>query len=71
MFSLGGVSHPWKVLCRAGGIDHGVLIVGYGVAEYPKFNKVNNNPFSPFLCVSTVFILTFFLLSFLRKRKER
>ena len=35
----GGVSHPWKALCRAGGIDHGVLIVGYGVSTYPKFNK--------------------------------
>lgn len=38
-FYMGGVSHPWKMLCDPGNLDHGVLIVGYGVSTNSYFNK--------------------------------
>ncbi|WAR18501.1 CATF-like protein [Mya arenaria] len=42
-FYMGGISHPWKIFCNPGSLDHGVLIVGYGVHESEPYWIVKNS----------------------------
>lgn len=38
-FYRGGIIDVWSILCRESGIDHGVLLVGYGVHRYNIVHK--------------------------------
>ncbi|XP_076667577.1 uncharacterized protein LOC143368587 [Andrena cerasifolii] len=38
-FYMGGVSHPFRFLCTPDGLDHGVLIVGYGTSHDRLFHR--------------------------------
>eukprot|EP00095_Tigriopus_kingsejongensis_P005669 maker-scaffold377_size191454-snap-gene-0.29 protein:Tk05669 transcript:maker-scaffold377_size191454-snap-gene-0.29-mRNA-1 annotation:"cathepsin f-like cysteine peptidase protein" len=38
-FYMGGISHPWSFLCHKESLDHGVLIVGFGMDEFKLFKE--------------------------------
>ncbi|KAK2175381.1 hypothetical protein NP493_737g02080 [Ridgeia piscesae] len=42
-FYFGGISHPWKIFCNPESLDHGVLIVGYGVRKSTPYWIVKNS----------------------------
>ncbi|XP_030855207.1 cathepsin L-like [Strongylocentrotus purpuratus] len=42
-FYFGGIAHPWKIFCNPDSLDHGVLIVGYGVKDGEPYWIVKNS----------------------------
>merc|ERR1719376_302686 len=42
-FYTGGVAHPWSFLCNPYGLDHGVLITGYGTDNGTPYWNIKNS----------------------------
>ncbi|XP_072031894.1 cathepsin F-like [Amphiura filiformis] len=42
-FYFGGIAHPYQWLCEPGGIDHAVLIIGYGVEGDKPYWIIKNS----------------------------
>jgi len=40
---MGGVAHPWSILCNPKQLDHGVAIVGFGIDSGKKYWKIRNS----------------------------
>ena len=43
ILTLGGISHPWSFMCASYGIDHAVLMTGYGVDNGTPFWNIKNS----------------------------